>query len=56
MYAIRSYYDDPTANQDFQNSGMNIDDYLAQIDKESGNTMNFLQQQEEALRADQPVV
>jgi len=45
---------DPTANQDFQNSGMNIDDYLAQIDKESGNTMNFLQQQEEALRADQP--
>jgi hypothetical protein len=33
---------------------MSPDQYYAMIDQEAGNTMGFLQQQEDAIRADQP--
>lgn len=38
---------------DFQNSGMNMDEYLASIDKEASNQSNYLNTQEQNIREDQ---
>lgn len=43
----------PQANQDFQNSGMNMDEYLAAIDQEANNQLGMLGQYEQTARADQ---
>lgn len=44
---------DPTANQDFQNSGLNMDEYLSTIDQQANNQNNYLNTQEQNVRADQ---
>lgn len=51
---VNNVLGNPDTLKDFEQSGLNMDEYLAAIDKESGNTMGFLQQQEDALRSDQP--
>lgn len=44
----------PEVRNEFEQSGLNIDQYLAEIDKEYANSANFLNEQEAAIRADQP--
>lgn len=40
---------DPTALNDFNQSGLNMDEYLSLIDQEANNSLNFLNQQESAI-------
>jgi hypothetical protein len=44
----------PTTNADFNNSGMNIDDYLATIDQEYNNNNSLLDKQAADINAAQP--
>lgn len=44
----------PNTNTDFQNSGLNIDEYLATIDSEYQNNQGLLNKQESSIRANQP--
>lgn len=42
----------PEVRNEFEQSGLNIDDYLAEIDKEYANSANFLNEQEAAVNTD----
>jgi len=44
---------DPTASQDFNNSGMNMDEYLSSIDQEAANQSALLSGYEQTARTDQ---
>ena len=47
-----SIINDPTAKQDFLNSGMDMDQYLSLIDQEAQKSLDFLGQQESAVGAE----